>query len=102
MQQRAMQSASDWMSAADGTGKVDAMQGIPQATVDGSGIAGYASAPGVMRNLEMLKERFPQQYALLSQFGGDLLSNPSQAPGNVANSPWNVGSVAKAGSAAST
>ena len=42
MQGRAMQSASDWMSAANGEANVDAMAGMPQATVDGSGVAGYA------------------------------------------------------------
>lgn len=102
MQQRAMQSASDWMSAADGTGRVDAMAGMPQATVDGSGVAGYASAPGMMRNLELLRERMPKQYDLLTQFGGDLLANPSQPAGNVANSPWNVGDTAAKASAASS
>ena len=102
MQQRAMQSASDWMSAANGEGKVDAMAGMPQATVDGSGAAGYGSAQGMMRNLELLKERFPKQYDLLSQFGGDLLANPSKPPANVANSPWNVGETAAQSNAAAS
>ena len=102
MQQRAMQSASDWMSAANGEGRVDAMAGLPQATVDGSGVAGYGSAQGVMRNLELLKERFPKQYDLLSQFGGDLLANPSKPPASVANSPWNVGETAAQSNAAAS
>jgi hypothetical protein len=101
MQQRAMQSASDWMSASDGTGRVDAMAGMPQATVDGSGVAGYASAPGMMRNLELLRERMPKQYDLLTQFGGDLLANPSKPANAVANSPWNVGDTAAKASASS-
>lgn len=100
MQERAMQSASDWMSAANGEAKVDAMAGMPAATVDGSGVKGYASAPGMMRNLELLKERFPAQYDLLTQFGGDLLANPSKPASAVANSPWNVGAAAAASSAA--
>lgn len=101
MQQRAMQSASDWMGAANGEAKVDAMAGMPQATVDGSGVAGYGSAQGMMRNLELLKERLPKQYDLLSQFGGDLLANPSKPPGSVANSPWNVGDTAAKASSGS-
>lgn len=100
MQERAMQSASDWMSAANGEGKVNAMAGMPAATVDGSGVKGYSSAPGMMRNLELLKERFPAQYDLLTQFGGDLLANPSKPANAVANSPWNVGATAAASSSA--
>ena len=101
MQERAMQSASDWMSAANGGAKVDAMAGMPQAKVDGSGVKGYASAPGMMRNLELLRERLPAQYDLLTQFGGDLLANPSKPASAVANSPWNVGATAAASSSAS-
>lgn len=95
MQQSAMQGANDWLAASNGTKAVDAMAGMPKAKVDGSGVAGYESATGMMRNLELIKQRFPQQYALLSQFGGDLLANPAQAPGNVENSPWQVGAAAK-------
>ncbi|MEI6536979.1 MAG: hypothetical protein WCN98_16670, partial [Verrucomicrobiaceae bacterium] len=95
MQQSAMQSASDWASAANGTANVDAMAGMPQAKVDGSGIAGYESATGMMRNLELMKERFPKQYDQLSRFGGDLLSDPSRPPSDIKDSPWAVGDTAK-------
>jgi hypothetical protein len=95
MQQGAMQSASDWASAANGTGKVDAMAGMPQASVDGSGIAGYESATGMMRNLEQMRQRFPKQYDQLARFGGDLLSDPSRPPSDIKDSPWAVGEEAK-------
>lgn len=95
MQQQAMQGVSDWASAANGTGRVDAMAGMPQASVDGSGVAGYDSARGFMRNLELLRERFPKQYDQLSRFGGDLLSDPSRPPSEMPESPWQVGAEAK-------
>jgi len=102
MQQQAMQGVSDWASAANGTGKVDAMAGMPQAKVDGSGVAGYESATGFMRNLEQMKQRFPKQYDQFAQFGGDLLANPATPPGEVKDGPWSVGETAKrANSAAS-
>lgn len=95
MQQQAMQGVADWASAANGTGRVDAMAGMPQATVDGSGIAGYESATGMMRNLELMRERFPKQYDQLAKFGGDLIANPSRPPSDVSGSPWSVGDTAK-------
>jgi hypothetical protein len=95
MQQQAMQGVSDWASAANGTGRVDAMAGMPQATVDGSGVAGYESATGMMRNLDLIRERFPKQYDQLSRFGGDLLSDPSRPPSDMPESPWQVGETAK-------
>lgn len=95
MQQQAMQGVADWASAANGTGRVDAMAGMPQATVDGSGVAGYESATGMMRNLELLRERFPKQYDQISRFGGDLLSDPSRPPSDMPESPWQVGATAK-------
>ena len=95
MQQQAMQGVSDWASAANGTAKTDAMAGMPQATVDGSGVAGYDSARGMMRNLELIKERFPKQYDQLTAFGGDLLSDPSKPPSQIKDSPWSVGATAK-------
>lgn len=95
MQQQAMQGVSDWASAANGTGRVDAMAGMPQASVDGSGVAGYDSARGFMRNLDLLRERFPKQYDQLSRFGGDLLSDPSRPPSDMPESPWQVGEEAK-------
>lgn len=101
MQQQAMQGVSDWASAANGSGKVDAMAGMPQAKVDGSGVAGYESGTGFMRNLELIKERFPKQYEQLTAFGGDLLSDPSQPPGEIKESPWSVGATAKRANAAS-
>jgi len=96
MQQQAMQGANDWAAAANGTAPIDAMAGMPQAKVDGSGIAGYESATGMMRNLELLRQRFPKQYEQLSRFGGDLLSDPSRPPSNMPDSPWKVGATAKA------
>ena len=101
MQQQAMQGVSDWASAANGTGKVDAMAGIPQAKVDGSGVAGYESATGMMRNLETMKKRFPRQYDQIAQFGGDLLADPSRPPSDIPDSPWSVGETAKQAAAAS-
>lgn len=95
MQQQAMQGVADWASAANGTGRVDAMAGMPQATVDGSGIAGYESGTGMMRNLELIRERFPAQYAKLTAFGGDLLSDPSKPPSDIKDSPWSVGAEAR-------
>jgi hypothetical protein len=95
MQQAAMQSASDWNSAAQGTRPVNAMAGVPQATRDSSGVMGYASSNGMMANLEKLRATFPAQYKLLTQFGGDLLSDPSKPPGAIEDSPWNVGATAK-------
>ena len=95
MQQAGMQGVADWASAANGTPKMDAMAGMPQATVDGSGVAGYESATGMMRNLEQIKERFPKQYNQLSRFGGDLLSDPSRPPSDIKDSPWAVGEEAK-------
>lgn len=95
MQQAGMQGVSDWASAANGTAPMDAMAGMPQAKVDGSGVAGYESATGMMRNLELIKERFPKQYDLMTQFGGDLLANPSLPPRDIKDSPWNVGDEAK-------
>lgn len=94
-QQAAMQSVNDWAAAAGGGPAVDAMAGMPQATVDGSGVAGYESATGMMRNLDLLRQRFPKQYSQLSKFGGDLLSDPSRPPSDIANSPWGVGATAK-------
>jgi cell division septation protein DedD len=101
MQQSAMQSSSDWMSASNGTQRKDAMAGMPEAKRDASGVKGYSSAEGFMNNLETLRKRFPDQYSMLTQFGGDLLSNPSQPAGGVENSPWNVGNTAAASAAAS-
>lgn len=100
MQQQAMQGVSDWASAANGTGRVNAMAGMPQAKVDGSGVAGYESGTGFMRNLEQIKERFPKQYEQLTAFGGDLLSDPSKPPSDVKDSPWSVGAAARTANSA--
>lgn len=100
MQQQAMQGVSDWASAANGTAPTDAMAGMPQAKVDGSGVAGYESATGFMRNLEQLKERFPKQYDQLSAFGGDLLADPSKPPGDINDSPWALAKAASSGGGA--
>jgi hypothetical protein len=90
MQQAGMQSASDWMSAANGTKSVDAMAGMPQAKMGPGGVMGYSSAPGFMQNLELIKQRFPEQYDQLTRFGGDLLANPAKSAGSVKDSPWNI------------
>jgi hypothetical protein len=95
MQQAAMQSASDWNSAANGTAPVNAMAGVPQASRDASGVMGYASSDGMMANLQKLRAQFPAQYKLLTQFGGDLLADPSKPPGQIKDSPWSVGATAK-------
>lgn len=100
MQTRAMQSASDWMTDMNGGKRKDAMAGMPEAKRDASGVKGYSSAEGFMNNLELMRKRFPAQYDILRQFGGDLLANPSQAPADVTNSPWNVGATAAASKAA--
>lgn len=96
MQQQAMQSTSDWASAANGTPTVNAMAGVPKATVDASGVAGYSSYPGLIANLKKLRATMPAQYHALTQFGGNLLTHPTQTPGSVPNSPWNVGGAASA------
>ena len=95
MQQAGMQGVADWASAASGGPKMDAMAGMPQATVDGSGVAGYESATGMMRNLDLMRQRFPKQYDQLARFGGDLLSDPSRPPSDIKDSPWAVGEEAQ-------
>lgn len=91
MQQQAMQSASDWMSAANGTPQQNAMAGVPAATTDGSGVAGYGSYGGLMKNLEAIRQRMPDQYDILAGFGGDLVADPSKPPNKVKGSLWNFG-----------
>jgi hypothetical protein len=49
-----------------------------------------------MQNLELIRQRFPQQYDQLTRFGGDLLSNPSRPANAIDGSPWSVGATAAA------
>lgn len=101
-QQAAMQGVNDWAAAANGTAPVNAMAGMPQAKTDQTGVAGYETASAFMKNLAQMRQRFPQQYQILSQFGGDLLANPAQAPASVKDSPWQVGATAAASQRAAT
>jgi hypothetical protein len=93
-QVRAMQSISDWDTAANGGRRYNVQQGLPRAKDDGSGIAGYGSYAGLLSNLEKLQKANPAQYEQLTRFGGDLLAKPGTIPRDIANSPWNVGAAA--------
>lgn len=96
-QNMAMQSAADWMGAANGQRPINATSSMPQPKmgVDNSGVLGYGSYEGLMSNLQAMQQRSPDQYKQLTKFGGDMLARPGQIPGNITDSPWQVGAAAK-------